>query len=55
MSLYDTSLATYDEGDQFDHEAAEGFIKIFGLPIENAGIKRRAHETKTSENVEQEI
>lgn len=31
-SLYDTSLATYDEGDQFDHKAAEGFIKIFGLP-----------------------
>ncbi|NQU42429.1 argininosuccinate synthase [bacterium] len=31
-SLYDTSLATYDEGDQFDHTAAEGFIKIFGLP-----------------------
>ena len=55
MSLYDTGLATYDEGDQFDHEAAEGFIKIFGLPIENAGIKRRAHETKTSGNVEQEI
>jgi len=55
MSLYDTGLATYDEGDQFDHEAAEGFIKIFGLPIENAGIKRRAHETKALENVEQEI
>ena len=55
MSLYDAGLATYDEGDQFDHEAAEGFIKIFGLPIENAGIKRRAHETKALENVEQEI
>ena len=54
MSLYDSGLATYDEGDQFDHEAAEGFIKIFGLPIENAGIKRRAHEAKTSENLEQE-
>ena len=57
MSLYDTGLATYDEGDQFDHAAAEGFIKIFGLPIENAGIKRRTHETKmskTSENLEQE-
>ena len=57
MSLYDTGLATYDEGDQFDHAAAEGFIKIFGLPIENAGIKRRAYETKTSktsENLEQE-
>ncbi|MFL2434744.1 MAG: argininosuccinate synthase [Vicinamibacterales bacterium] len=54
MSLYDTGLATYDEGDQFDHEAAEGFIKIFGLPIENAGIKRRALETKAPQNVEQE-
>ena len=54
MSLYDTGLATYDEGDQFDHAAAEGFIKIFGLPIENAGIKRRAYETKMSENLEQE-
>ncbi|MFP4379934.1 MAG: argininosuccinate synthase [Candidatus Sumerlaeia bacterium] len=31
-SLYDTSLATYDEGDAFDHTAAEGFIKLFGLP-----------------------
>ena len=31
-SLYDESLATYDTGDVFDHTAAEGFIKIFGLP-----------------------
>jgi argininosuccinate synthase len=31
-SLYDTKLATYDKGDAFDHTAAEGFIKIFGLP-----------------------
>ena len=54
MSLYDTGLATYDEGDQFDHEAAEGFIKIFGLPIENAGVKRRALEAKVSENVDVE-
>jgi len=31
-SLYDPGLATYDVGDRFDHAAAEGFIKIFGLP-----------------------
>ena len=54
MSLYDTGLATYDEGDEFDHEAAEGFIKIFCLPIENAGVKRRALEAKVSENVDVE-
>src|SRR5690606_22707126 len=31
-SLYDIKLATYSEGDQFDHEAAIGFIKLWGLP-----------------------
>lgn len=31
-SLYDKALATYAKGDGFDHQAAEGFIKIFGLP-----------------------
>ncbi len=35
-ALYDTSLATYDEGDTFDHEAAVGFIKLWGLPVETA-------------------
>ena len=35
-ALYDTSLATYDEGDTFDHSAAVGFIKIWGLPVETA-------------------
>ncbi len=32
-SLYDTGLATYDSGDQFDHEAALGFIKLWALPL----------------------
>jgi len=32
-SLYDYSLATYDRGDMFDRTAAEGFIKIWGLPL----------------------
>ncbi len=31
-SLYDTGLATYEAGDRFDHEAAVGFISLFGLP-----------------------
>jgi len=30
-SLYSHSLATYDKGDLFDHSAAAGFIKIWGL------------------------
>jgi hypothetical protein len=33
LSLYDKKLATYDEGDAFDHASAVGFIEIFGLPL----------------------
>ena len=32
LSLYSRQLATYDEGDRFDHKAAEGFITLHGLP-----------------------
>jgi argininosuccinate synthase len=38
-SLYDQGLATYDAGDTFDHGAALGFIKIYGLPAELAARK----------------
>ncbi|MEE9514840.1 MAG: argininosuccinate synthase [Candidatus Brocadiales bacterium] len=33
LSLYTHELATYDKEDQFDHKAAEGFTKIYGLPL----------------------
>jgi argininosuccinate synthase len=42
FALYDRDLATYDSGDLFDHRAAEGFIKIWGLPTENAARKGAA-------------
>jgi argininosuccinate synthase len=32
QSLYDLDLATYSPEDAFDHKAAEGFIKLWGLP-----------------------
>jgi len=32
-SLYSYGLATYDEADEFDQSAAEGFIQIYGLPV----------------------
>ena len=32
-ALYDYGLATYDEADQFDHQASVGFINVFGLPV----------------------
>ncbi|OXC07152.1 argininosuccinate synthase [Ligilactobacillus agilis] len=31
-SLYDEKLATYTSADEFDQEAAAGFIKLYGLP-----------------------
>ena len=45
MSLYDKALATYDEGDAFDHASAVGFIEIFGLPlrVEAADMARSAN------------
>ena len=33
-SLYKKELATYEKGDKFDKSAAEGFIKIWGLPYQ---------------------
>ena len=38
-ALYDHALATYDAGDAYDHTAAVGFIKIWGLPVETAARK----------------
>ena len=38
-SLYSERLATYSEKDQFDRTAAEGFMKIWGLPYE--GMKSK--------------
>ena len=33
-TLYRNNLATYDEEDSFDHDSAEGFIKLWGLPLQ---------------------
>ncbi len=40
-SIYDESLATYAEGDKFEHGAAEGFIKLWGLPFRGRGKNSR--------------
>src|SRR5690606_4289945 len=34
-SLYSYELATYDKGDSFDQDAALGFIKLWGLSLQN--------------------
>jgi argininosuccinate synthase len=38
-SLYDRALATYDAEDAFDHAAAVGFIRIFGLPLKTEAAR----------------
>ncbi len=34
FALYDEALATYGAGDAFDHHAADGFIRLYGLPLD---------------------
>jgi len=48
FALYDHGLATYDAGDLFDHTAAVGFIKIWGLPIETMARKARQEARTTN-------
>ena len=38
-SLYDFSLATYDEGDSFDQSLARGFVELWGLPSRLAAAR----------------
>jgi len=33
QALYEHGLATYEAGDRFDHDAAAGFVKLWGLPL----------------------
>ena len=51
FGLYDHALATYDASDRFDHSAASGFIKSFGLPLELAArtsARARAARTRSA-------
>jgi argininosuccinate synthase len=40
-SLYDEKLATYTSEDEFDHNAAVGFIKLWGLPTKVQSIVQK--------------
>ena len=42
-SLYDFSLATYDEGDMFDQSLARGFVELWGLPSRLAAARGLAN------------
>ncbi len=45
-SLYDMELATYGGGDQFNYEAAEGFITLWGLPLRTQAQKQSLNKTE---------
>ena len=42
FSLYDLSLATYGAEDAFDHRHAEGFVRLWGLPLKVWSAKQRS-------------
>ncbi len=46
FSLYSHSLATYDKGDEFDQNAAAGFIHIWGLPVKTQSQIQPPEENK---------
>ena len=41
-SLYRQDLATFGEGMAYDHQDAEGFIRLFGLPERVRALTRHA-------------
>ncbi|GAA0448211.1 argininosuccinate synthase [Lentibacillus halophilus] len=48
QSLYDFDLATYKEDDAFDHEAATGFIQLWGLPTKvHSSVNEQHTDGKT--------
>ncbi|RKQ33524.1 argininosuccinate synthase [Oceanobacillus halophilus] len=55
-SLYDFDLATYNKDDAFDHEAALGFIKLWGLPTKvHASVNKTHVKDKSTEKVKLEV
>jgi argininosuccinate synthase len=51
LRLYSYKLATYTREDEFSHEAAAGFIQLWGLPIEVwARVGKEHHMMKELED-----
>ncbi|MGV3489444.1 MAG: argininosuccinate synthase [Tuberibacillus sp.] len=51
-SLYNEELATYTKGDAFDHNAAVGFIKLWGLPTKVYAEVHKKDSLKDSQEVQ---
>ena len=48
FALYNESLATYSNADTFDHQAADGFIRLYGLPTDQLAALRGSPVASTS-------
>ena len=46
-SLYRPQLATYSAGDEFDHQAAVGFIELVGLPVRTQALVQGSAATES--------
>ncbi|MDY3867862.1 MAG: argininosuccinate synthase, partial [Pyramidobacter sp.] len=51
QAIYRHDLATYSEGDAFDHTAAVGFIKIWGLPLKTWKQTHKNEGEKISQSI----
>ncbi|MBN8191973.1 argininosuccinate synthase [Bacillus sp. NTK074B] len=47
-SLYDENLATYTKADEFDHDAAVGFIQLWGLPTKVSSMVNSEKKEKVT-------
>ncbi len=47
-SLYDEKLATYTKADEFDHDAAVGFIQLWGLPTKVSAMVNAEKKDKVT-------
>ena len=56
-SLYDEKLATYTTDDEFDHDAAVGFIKLWGLPtkVQQYGANKQEGGSVTANFGEEDL
>lgn len=56
QSLYQMDLATYTQEDSFDHDAALGFIKLWGLPTKvHATVNQHEHQQSLLEKAKPDV
>ncbi len=48
-TLYDTDLASFTTGELYDHHDADGFIKLFGLPLRVRAMKKQQREAEETD------